>query len=301
MLNRYLRSQIKAINTKKNGQLKKLKNPKAWLFPLSAQRKYTAELYVYVAHIASAINQFIAPIVPSLLLESTLDNPEPVREDDFIDRLNNALARIKIYLNPFQEKVIQQSKVIGLQTAIFNHNQFNNSMSYSLGVDIFLEEPWLDDQLKLFANQNAQLITSLTNNEIERVAGIVQRGMQEGSTNKYIEENLKKSLGITQRHAKLIARDQTTKLNGSLTKLRQQEADIEIYIWQTGADERVRSSHKALEGKYCSWQDPTIYKDTPNGKWKKRSSIGGTLVHTSVDINCRCVPIPYVAGILESL
>lgn len=159
--------------------------------------------------------------------------------------------------------------------------------------------PWLETQLELFANQNAQLITNMTSNEIERVSGYIQRALQEGSSYGSVVKNIEKSFGITRRHAKLIARDQTTKLNGSLTKLRQQELNITLYWWQTSGDERVRADHRVLDGKLCRWDDPTVYYNTETKKWVKRSTIGGTLVHPSQDVNCRCVPIPNLEGIFN--
>lgn len=54
---------------------------------------------------------------------------------------------------------------------------------------------------------------------------------------------LKKQADITERHAALIARDQTLKLNADITRIRQQNAGIESYRWSTSQDERVRPAH----------------------------------------------------------
>lgn len=303
--------RIRARNTNKNGSLKKLKKPPAWLFPNSAERQYTAALYQYTLEIRKVVSEVLLPKIPALLLVATLPYPDPVlpdvrpdsvtRKDNFIDFLNETMVYIEILLQPKQEQTIQKAKRFGLEIAIFNQRQYEKTVNSVLGIDVFLEEPWLKNQLELFANQNAQLIENMSNNEMERVSGIVQRGLQEGSSYEAIAEDIEKSFGITRRHAKLIARDQTTKLNGSLTKLRQQELGISQYRWLTAGDERVRQSHRVLDGKICRWDDPTVYLNESSGKWEKRSKIGGTDVHTSQDVNCRCQPIPIIEGLFDGL
>ncbi len=46
---------------------------------------------------------------------------------------------------------------------------------------------------------------------------------------------------ISNSRAKLLARDQVGKLNGRLTQRRQQDIGVEMYIWSTSRDERMRA------------------------------------------------------------
>lgn len=294
---------IRRLNSKKNGELKKLKVPPKWLFPHSAERKYTAELYRLTFQIRKAIQDILMPAVPSLLEVATYDYPDPVkvdgiRSDDYIDVLNDLLIAVTAALDPYVAIASANARKIGLEIAIFNNAQFEKITNSVLGIDIFLEQPWLQDQLELFSNQNAQLIESLTETEINRASGIIQRAFQEGSSYASIEKDIQKSFGITRRHARLIARDQTTKLNGSLTKLRQQELGIQFFIWQTSGDERVRDSHRVMDGKTCRWDNPNVWLDEKSGKWVNRSSTA-TKTFTSQDVNCRCVPIPVIETLFD--
>ena len=136
-----------------------------------------------------------------------------------------------------------------MQSEKLNHSIF--------GFDIFTDEPWLKDQLELFSNQNAQLINSIPEQELERVSGAIERGLQQGSRFTEIAKEIQKSFGISKRRATLIARDQTTKLNASLTKLRQTGVGVTKYEWQTSGDERVRSTHRANDGKIFEWDKPS--------------------------------------------
>lgn len=311
--------QLKARHTKKNGELKKFKHSPKWLFPHASEREYIASLYAYTFQIRKTISEKLLPKIPGWLLNATIHNPDPVIStpaelaanrklsnmdsliDDIIGDLNDTLLIIAQLLEQPQARAINSSSVIALQIARFNQVQYSKTTNSVLGVDIFIEEPWLETQLELFANQNAQLIDNMTENELERVSGIIQRGLQEGSSLDYITDDIEKSFGITRRHAKLIARDQTTKLNGSLTKLRQTELGVTEYRWQTSMDERVRADHRVMQGKRCRWDDPTVYFNEQSQKWENRSNIGGTLSHTSQDVQCRCVPLGILEGVFDGL
>ena len=83
----------------------------------------------------------------------------------------------------------------------------------------------------------------------------------------------------TKRHARLLARDQTAKLNGQLTEAQQRDAGVNEYVWSTCGDSRVRDSHRRLHGKRFSWDNPP--EVTP-----------GRRLHPGQDYQCRCVALP---------
>jgi SPP1 gp7 family putative phage head morphogenesis protein len=204
------------------------------------------------------------------------------RGDDFSDTLKRLINSVIQAIKGKVEETIAESKIIGVQIARYNKRQFDRITNSVFGIDIFIDQPWLQDQLKLFGSQNAQLIRSLPAQELDQVAQIIERGLQEGSRFHSMTRDIQERFGITRRRAKLIARDQTSKLNASLTKLRQQELGVEEYIWQTAGDERVRPTHRAHDGKKFRWDDPP--KDTGN---------------PGTDINCRCVAVPVLEGLLD--
>ncbi len=89
-----------------------------------------------------------------------------------------------------------------------------------------------------------------------------------------LKERLLAKGDISEARAELIARDQTLKLNGQVNAARQRAAGVEEYTWSTVGDERVRPSHRALDGKRFRWDSPP----EPMG-------------HPGEDFQCRCVPI----------
>lgn len=256
------------------------KSPPVWLYPNSIEREYHRDLRQLTRSTKKLIKEILIPQIPSMIGEVEGKMPND-RMDDYLSRLNAILLFIDSSLEPEIQETILESEVVGAQINRFNKSQFEKVTRSVFGIDLFLNEPWLLDQLKLFSSQNAQLIRSLPDQELERVSGIVERGLQEGKTYSDVSKEIQKSFGISERRATLIARDQTKKLNSSLTKLRQQELGVEEYVWQTAGDERVRSTHKANDGKKFRWDKPP--------------SVTG---HPGNDINCRCVALPVLEGLI---
>jgi SPP1 gp7 family putative phage head morphogenesis protein len=94
---------------------------------------------------------------------------------------------------------------------------------------------------------------------------------------------------VTDSRARLIARDQTAKLNGELTQIRQQDLGVESYVWRTVGDERVRDTHEENDGQTFAWSDPPAETG-----------------HPGEDYQCRCWAEPilpefvaYEASLLE--
>jgi len=125
-----------------------------------------------------------------------------------------------------------------------------------------------------FRRENVQLISSIVTDQLARVKEVLDTNF--GMPAKELARQLQDQFDITRSRANLIARDQTLKLNGQLTRVRQQNAGIGSYIWTTSGDERVREEHGALDGEQFSWDNPP--------------SVG----HPGEDFQCRCTAYPVI-------
>lgn len=144
--------------------------------------------------------------------------------------------------------------------------------------------------IESWAQENARLIGKMVEDEHQRVASIISSTFRSGGQITDARKEIQVALNVSKKRADLIAQNEYGNLYGQLDKQNNERLGIEYYEWHTRLDERVRRSHKVLEGKICRWDDPTVYKDSLDDKaWKKRSSIGGVNAHPSQDIRCRCV------------
>ena len=123
---------------------------------------------------------------------------------------------------------------------------------------------------------NVDLIKSIPEQFLKRVKQAVFDTVTRGERQETLVPKLREISVLTENRAKLIARDQVSKMNAALNEARQVSLGIDGYIWSTANDERVREDHAAHEGKFFRWDEPP--DDTG---------------HPGEDIQCRCVAIPY--------
>ena len=138
----------------------------------------------------------------------------------------------------------------------------------------------LDALKEMWVGENLDLIRSIDDETMRRIRQILTARIM-GSVN---HAGLAKDLiaeiqAITEkekRRAELIARDQLGKLHGQINRRKQESLGIDEYEWETSHDERVRDSHRALQGKVFSWNNPP-----PEG-------------HPGYPIRCRCIALPVI-------
>ena len=184
----------------------------------------------------------------------------------------------------------------------FNKREMDAFRKIAVGDAFVQDEPWVEKTLQDWAQNQVSLITKATDDMRDAVARRVRDGVKHGKINREIESQIMQDLpGISKRRAQIIARDQASKLNASLSEGRMKDAGLETYIWETAYDERVRGlpggkypkalpSHWAMQGKICRWDDPTVYRNS-KGEWEKRPA-NCPYTTPGTEILCRCVALP---------
>lgn len=157
--------------------------------------------------------------------------------------------------------------------------RLGKSINASLGVNVtpfFTLDGPIRDKITAATETNVALIQSIGSQYYDRIEQAVKENYLAGRRFESLEDTIKDIGDVTDSRAKLIARDQTAKLNSSFNMARQTSLGIEKYQWQTSGDERVRESHADNEGQIFSWDDPPEETGNPGD-----------------DVNCRCVALPY--------
>lgn len=121
--------------------------------------------------------------------------------------------------------------------------------------------------------ENVALITNLNAQTADRVRRTLLQAYQGRWTQATLSAELTRVVGMSRRRADLIARDQTSKLYGQLTRYRSEQAGLTRFRWDTRLDSRVRDSHRALEGRTFTWASGA----PPRG------------IFPGQEVNCRCV------------
>lgn len=178
-----------------------------------------------------------------------------------------------------------------------NNKTMQSNIKNTVGIDLQgqIKAEGLDPLLKMKIAENTALIKSIKDEYKENVGKLLRDNVMNGERPTNIVTQIKEIGGVTKSRAKFIARDQTAKTNADITQLRAESLGSKTYIWSGSMDEREREDHKAMEGKLCKWDDPTVYSDDNGETWKSRRSIGGVMLHVGKDYSCRCVALPVVS------
>ena len=255
--------------------------------PQSAEREYIRVVNEYMRLLKVEIEKALPELKDSYKKNRDIDIKDGIRADSFTDlmlKINEIFSRIK-------SSVIKKVLGFGLEkklrdVATINRKmttkEWRKSIKSTLGVDIredYYLGDFYKDQIEEWIKDNIDLISTIPNDSLDKMRELVYSGYMSGKTTTRILKEIQRAYKVNLKHAKLIARDQTAKLNGQIQRHQQIDAGITEYIWCTCGDERVRASHKALDGKKFSWDNPPLNSD-------------GRACHPGEDYQCRCIGRP---------
>jgi len=258
---------------------KKLKRPPRQKYPNSVERQYTRDLLQFTADLQKMTEDQLIRRMPALEADARQTLPDQVtqRTDDWASDLIRIINGIKVGMGRkwTDAELARMALNTGRDVSEFQKRAMKEQFKRVLGVDIFLTEPWLRPVMATFADRNVSLIKTIEDKFLNNVNQIVSTGFGQGRRWEAMAEDISAQFDVTDSQAARIARDQTSKLNGQLTMLRQTELGVQKYRWITAGDDRVRESHAEKNGKVFEWSDP------PNDTG-----------HPGEDINCRCYAEP---------
>lgn len=125
-----------------------------------------------------------------------------------------------------------------------------------------------------------ELITSLPLQAADRVHRLTMQNLGTNARPADLKAEILRSGEVTVARATLIARTEVSRASANLTQARATFIGSSGYVWRTAKDSDVRPSHKKMEGKFVSWNNPPTL-DNLTG-------------HAGCLPNCRCYPEPII-------
>lgn len=242
--------------------------------PISLELRYWRRIRrQFVLPMARLIDQRLRPLLVAYASSQRTD-AEPARSQA---ELETTLHGIRI---EYAQDVAIGQLSLDLATeaekasAAFNAAQQAKMRRQLHAINVFNTEPQLRAVRAEFLQENVQLIKSIPEQHLGKVAEAVREAFDSGTRAETLRKRIQEIHDITDRRARLIARDQISKHNGALARVRQRGAGFTHYQWSTARDERVRPTHMALEGEVFSWNEAP-----PPG-------------HPGEDYQCRCAAVP---------
>lgn len=204
----------------------------------------------------------------------------------------------------------QEAKAWVGKVNAWNKEKFMKNMRQALGIDIAaIVDEALQKDLDIMMYEAASYIKTIPEYLVGKVA---QRVLQHFKgepmpENRTLRQQIKEEFKVSDGRAKVLARDQTSKMNTSLTAIRQSNLGIEWYVWKTAEDERVvgrpgglypkisklHRNHWMMQGLLCQWKDPSVFSADKGKTWQKRKP-EMPQNHPGEDIMCRCRAAPFI-------
>ncbi len=211
-----------------------------------------------------------------------------------ISQLRDELTKLA-HSPAFTEFCTEQARQIVTMLAVGQKKSWRAAASASSnGKKIYkalmreFKETRIGDDIDAIIEHNAKLIKTVPQDVAEQLSKLAAKREFEGVRPEEItEEILKKAPNLTEAQAKRIARTESAKAASALVQARAESLGLDFYIWKTCSDERVRDSHKRMEGVVCRWDDPPSPEELSGEK-----SAGN--YHPAGIYNCRCVPLTVV-------
>jgi len=255
--------------------------------PIHAMKYPVGQEWAYRRVLLAMNNQYkiilkkrMSPFVVEMATEATDFTTLPtgeIRQDaGWEEQLIKIMLNISKDMQGPTSKAIAQMIRIGPQVNEYNKAEWKKLVRSQYGVDPLKEQQ--DKYTALMSNwsrNNSLLIKDIPAKTSRQIAEQTRSALIDGVTVKdttsAIFDIMSERTDVSDSRARLIARDQVSKLNGQLTKERQEDLGVSNYIWRTVGDERVRDTHEDNDGELFSWDSPP-----------------GETGHPGEDYQCRC-------------
>jgi uncharacterized protein with gpF-like domain len=139
--------------------------------------------------------------------------------------------------------------------------------------------------------ENVNLIKSIARESLTQVEGIVLRNIEAGHDLARMTEELHKQFGVTERRARMIARDQTNKATNNLSRQRLLSYGINKGIWMhTASGKTYRETHENdMDGQEYDIREGCFDPDEKVNRYIQPAEL----------VNCYCVCRPVIPQLSE--
>lgn len=265
-------------------------------YPVSAEREYLRMVNEYMAIEREILMKYI-PEIKQILNEGTRYHADSKKENEEKRKIarfsviDNTIVQLTILFKTIKRELDAAFGLYDLKREInkianLDHKltirEWKKAVGKTLGINLlddYYSGDYYREMLEKWVSNNVELIKTVSGQSLEKMKELVYQNYMKGSTTTGIVKEIQRQYGMSKRHAKLIARDQTAKLNADITESQQRDAGVSRYKWSGVMDQRERKSHRELEGKTFSWDNPP--------------DVGGDRrCHPGQDYQCRCCAIP---------
>lgn len=145
----------------------------------------------------------------------------------------------------------------GRRVSVHQRNEFQRQAKAAIGIDVTPIDPQIASLVDGFVHENVALVQKLQGGALDDLGALLTRAAANGLSGDALAEQIEARFGIAERHARLIARDQITRLESRLWRARCTEIGIASYDWISMlVGKSRRPEHVARHGKRFRYDSP---------------------------------------------
>ena len=234
-------------------------------FPSSAEREYGKRLAAYADKYVSLMRAALKEELPELKDVSAEEQP---RFDTNIEqKIERIISLVDKRLASYYPDAVLMRWSMAMINKVNGHTKREVNKMFRDQVVDDSEEPnfvglmkdkGISDFFMNVAEENVGLIKSIPKLKQPAFKNMLVANLTADMPARQLQAEIVKHFNVTKGRAKMIARDQTGKMNGRLEEYRQKQLGLKEYIWRTSEDERVREDHKRLDGRKFRWDKPPV-------------------------------------------
>lgn len=301
----------------KNTKKKLTKTHYSKPYPKGIEAHYKTMLTNFFRPLVKFVDEFLQENSAALLRGDSVDiRCDAMPGGTFRKMVEQMEGWLAVYMPTVPEMQAGQNNVVfmGLgETADslkkYEDKQFQKQLQSGIGVQFQTNAPWWAGTKASWAQNNYSLITSNARNYVSQINTLAEQAVVNGLSVNQLQEQIKKaSAGLTDKKCRLLARDQIGKLQGQIAQAQMEEVGLEMYVWETSGDERVRGnpngkypqaspSHFLMDGLLCRWDDAGVCSKDGGKTWESRPA-NAVKLHPGQDIQCRCIALVYMPELL---
>lgn len=251
-----LASQLAARRRKVGSRAKDLRQVRMprvhW--PQAQATAYNRELQAIVDEAFKLIKRRLFPELRPLAIahsdSSRFDAPSGKRVNAIVDEISDEL--FEQFQPPDLEVLLDK---VGESVDRKQRRDMMHQLSGALGFNPVLSEPGLDDVMDLWTSMNVALIKTVPETYFQDIETRVLRHVSAGTRWEDLADEIEERTEVARNRARVIARDQVSKLYGAINMERQTENGITHYFWRISNDNRVRDLHFDKKDQRFAWDE----------------------------------------------
>ena len=247
-------------------------------------RRYRRRLLARVRAAKLLLDERLAPVLAAIEARRT------ERTDAAVDLLPPDLTEILRVVSTVRAAFEMAYQVetsdltpVGEQVALFSARKLNDDYPALFPISTARDAAEIA-RVAEWSRVNARLIKTIDSRYWDDIASVAREAVGRGIQTRELAKLLEERYRVSQSRARLIARDQISKLNADITEQKQTALGVEEYFWVTSHDERVRPTHRNLDGSRQRWDAPPV------------TETNGERNHPGQAIQCRCTARPIIPG-----